>query len=75
MLSNECIINNIRGTIIDVEEFKKIKDIFNHALDNEEFDIIETIIVTLDYEIRFATSYLNPVSYDFRGKQINAHGI
>lgn len=70
-LSNEGILNNIRGTIIDVEEFKKIKEIFNHALDNEEFDIIETITVTLDYEIRFATSYLNPVSYDFRGEQIN----
>lgn len=71
VLSNKGIIDNIRGTIIDVEEFNTIKDLFNKAIDNNDYSIIETVTITLDYEIKFATSYLSPVSYDFRGNQIN----
>ena len=70
-VSYDWLINNIRGTIADLKEFEAIKWIFNSAIDNEDYSVIETVTATLDYEIKFATSYMNPITYDFMKRQIN----
>lgn len=70
-LSQKWIIDNMRGTIIDLKEYESLKTIFNNTVDNETYDVIETITATLDYEVSFATSYVNPVAYDFHKHQIN----
>ncbi len=41
------------------------------ALDNKDYAVIETVTITLDYEIKFATCYMCPITYDLMGNRIN----
>lgn len=61
----------IKGLEKSVEENDILKATFNAALQNEKFDEIQTITITLDYEVGFATAYMSPLSYDLVGNQIS----
>lgn len=65
------LVERMRGTILGVQDNEEIKLIFNTALDNQDYSAIETVSATLDYEIKFATSYMCPVTFDFMGNRIN----
>ena len=63
--------NRIKGLEKSIEENESIKNSFNVALDQGQFDRIVTITVTLDYEISFATAYMSPLSYDLAGNIVS----
>ena len=64
-------ITYLRGVNVEVEKHEEIKNLFNYALDNNNFDIVETYKIELDYEIQFATAYMAPLSYDLTGNQVS----
>lgn len=61
----------IKGLEISVEEDEVLKTTFNTALQHERFDEVQTITITLDYEVGFATAYMSPLSYDLKGNMIS----
>ena len=61
----------IKGLEKSVEENESIKKSFNTALDRKEYDVIKTIVITLDYEVNFSTAYMSPLSYDLEGNKIS----
>ena len=63
--------NRIIGLEKSIEENESIKNSFNVALDQGQFDRLVTITVTLDYEVSFATAYMSPLSYDLTGNIIS----
>ena len=63
--------NRIKGLEKSIEENESIKNSFNVALDQGQFDRIVTITVTLNYEISFATAYMSPLSYDLAGNIVS----
>lgn len=65
------IIDRIRGTKASVQNNEEIRKYLNTALDEKRFCAIETVIISFDYEIQFATSYVCPMSYDLMGNEIN----
>lgn len=70
-LKSKVMIDQIRGINRDIEHNEELRKNFNAALDNGDFSVVETVTATLDYEIKFATSYVYPMTYDLMGKQIN----
>lgn len=65
------LVDRIQGLEKSVEENEIIKTTFNSALDNGKYDEIQTITVTLNYEVGFATAYMSPLSFDLEGNQIS----
>lgn len=65
------LVGRMRGTTIGVQENEAIRLYLNKALDERRFSAVETITITFDFEIQFATSYMCPMSYDLMGNQIN----
>lgn len=65
------IVDRIQGLEKSVEENEIIKATFNSALDNGRYDEIQTITLTLNYEVGFATAYMSPLSFDLEGNQIS----
>lgn len=61
----------IKGVEIGIADNEEIRLLFNKAIDKMDFSIIETLTLTLDYEIKFATTYMCPLSFDLKGNQIN----
>lgn len=64
-------ITYLRGLNVEVEKHNEIRDIFNLALKQQNFDIISSYVIELDYEIQFATAYMAPLSYDLECNQIS----
>ncbi len=64
-------IDRLRGTILGIRDNEEMKAIFNSALDHNNYATVETVTATLDYEIKFATSFMCPLSYDLKGNLIN----
>lgn len=65
------LVDRIQGLEKSVEENETIKATFNSALDSGRYDEIQTITLTLNYEVGFATAYMSPLSFDLEGKQIS----
>ncbi len=65
------LMDRIQGLEKSVEENEIIKATFNSALDNGRYDEIQTITLTLNYEVGFATAYMRPLSFDLEGNQIS----
>ena len=65
------LVDRIQGLEKSVEENEIIKATFNSALDNGRYDEIQTITLTLNYEVGFATAYMSPLSFDLEGNQIS----
>lgn len=61
----------IKGLEKSVEENEDIKKSFNAALDYGKYDEIDSIVITLDYEVNFATAYMSPLSFDLEGNLIS----
>ena len=64
-------VERLRGSILGTHDNEEIKALFNSALDQSDYDAVETVAASLDYEIKFATSFMCPLSYDLRGNLIN----
>lgn len=71
MMMSIGLVDRIQGLKKSVEENEMIKAAFNSALNNERYDEIQTITLTLDYEVGFATAYMSPLSFDLKGNQIS----
>lgn len=65
------MITYLKGLNIEQQKLEELKDMFNHALDAQEFFMLKTYVINFDYEIKFATSYMAPLSYDLAGNQIS----
>lgn len=64
-------VDRIKGLEISVSENEDIKLLFNEALEREDYSVVKTIVLKLNYEIGFATSYMSPLSYDLEGNLIS----
>lgn len=71
MFEQKIFADSIRGAMRDAKEDEKTRHILNIALDKQDWNIFETVSITLEYEIKFATSYVSPISYDLKGQEIN----
>lgn len=72
---NESIINSSEYWLLSVsqalEELETHKEKLNQALDNKNFDILETLIITLHREHKIAVSSFFIMKNDFNGDTIN----
>ena len=64
-------INIIKGHELAIQDNQKIKDIFDRSINNNEFNILESIVWKLDYEIDFSTSSMFALEYDLEGNLLN----
>lgn len=71
MMLSMGMAERIKGLEKSVEENDVLKATFNAALQNEKYDEVQTITITLDYEVGFATAYMSPIAYDLKGNQIS----
>lgn len=65
------MVERIKGLEVSVLENDVIKKEFNDALNQEDYSVIKTISLDLDYEVGFATSYMSPLSYDLEGNMVS----
>ena len=63
--------DQILGTDIMVKENEITRETLNTYLDRGDYSCIETISLSIDYEVGFATSYVWPPAYDFSGNDLN----
>lgn len=64
-------LENIKATELKVQDFESSKSEFDIAILNNKFNILETVLLELDYEILFScTSSFTPI-YDLNGVTLN----
>ena len=68
---HKIIMDQWRGAELTKIDNERIKKIFNDAITNQDYDVIDTLVFKLDYEIHFATSFMTPIEYDLRNHVIN----
>lgn len=68
---NSGLLDIIAGHDLALQDNNKIKEIFDKSILNEEFDILESIVYELDYEIEFSTTTMFALEYDLEGNLLN----
>lgn len=58
---------------IALDELEYEESIFSAGISDEIYDSLETIVLTLDYGAKFASSTYLELNYDLKGKRLNNH--
>lgn len=69
--NNLQMVTYLRGVNVECEKHEKLRNFFNSSLDTKNFSILDTYVIDLDYEIKFATTYMAPLSFNLNGEQIS----
>lgn len=71
LTKSEDFVDYLSMVKLGLEDNNREKQIFDDALFKEEYDIVNSYILELPYEIPFAVSMMNNLEYDLCGNTIN----
>lgn len=73
MYSNPQLDMYLEGSQCSLSEIERHRQLFNTALDNQEFDIIGTRVIAFQEEYHVAVSSVFTIEKDMNGKVVNDH--
>lgn len=68
---NSGLLDIIKGHDLAIQDNNKIKQIFDKSILSDEFNILDSIVWELDYEIGFSTTTMFGLEYDLEGNLLN----
>ena len=68
---NSGLLYIIKGHDLAIQDNNKIKQIFDKSILSDEFNILDSIVWELDYEIGFSTTTMFGLEYDLEGNLLN----
>lgn len=67
------LTSSLFGMNIALQELEQEEAIFKAAIVNSDYNCVETITLTLDYEVKFAVSTFLELNVDLNGARLNDH--